>query len=128
MITRKKRIFISIIQLIHWRDRGRNWVSFVQSFLNWNAIILYGGIISLKFPQIPLFTIVAVIVLVGIVMEGIKLIIGYIDFKKGFWRMEQEWEQKTGVISPFNIELRETLIEICKEIGVKDKFKDIGQV
>jgi len=121
----RRKLFIAFTKWNYLRARGNHWISFVQAFIDWRALVLYGGILSLKFPKVPFWIWIAGLAIIGIVMEFIKWAIGWFDFKKGIWQIEAEWGQKTRQLSPFNVEVKETLTEICKKLNIPHHFNDI---
>ena len=121
----RRKLFIAFTKWNYLRARGNYWISFLQAFIDWRSLVLYGGILSLKFPKVPLWIWITALIVGGVISEFVKWIIGWFDFKKGIWQIESEWAQKTRQLSPFNLEVKETLIEICRKLDIPNHFNDI---
>ena len=128
--VRLNKIFLWYVQFRAFRGRGIMWVSEIKSLLQIDKlekVALYGGLLILWFPQLrdlPFWVIAIPILIYFIFFEILNVILGWIDFKKGFWKKEQEWGSKNATVAPFNTELRETIKEICKKMGIGHHFKD----
>jgi len=125
----KKRIYLKYVKFETFRQKGAYWVNIFFQYISWQTIkdsFIIGGIAKLTiFQDFPIIPFIIVVVILGFLAEGVKAYIVYLDFKYGVWRVHAEWAQKNKVISPWNVEVRGTLEEICKKVGAKSKFKDV---
>jgi len=117
-----------LIKFFKWRrlkGRGQSWIGFVEEYVNWKTIVLYGGMVKLNFPWIAWWMIVVGMMGISLVMEIIRWKIGKWDFDHGITEIEGEWNSKTSKVNITQVEQIKTLKAICKKLGIKDHFTDL---
>lgn len=117
------------------RDRGAYWFSFVSTFINVSGLVFMWGMLKIIWWRLTeegitrmdiLFGVFLIIG--GILIEVVKQKIGKRDMKKWkLWEAEQEYRQKNKTLAPFNLDLTNTLKNICKRLGTKDEFRDLNR-
>jgi hypothetical protein len=125
----KRKLFNKIARIITYENRGNIWTNYLQSLFQFSAVISLATVISLKFPEIHYYLIIAGVIIFGIIAKIfwflIRVWIGKYDLEKGLWSAQNEFNQKNEGLNPFNRELVLTLRNICQKIGTKDEFLDL---
>lgn len=128
----RRKWFLGFTKIRNQRDRGAHWITLVESFFDYRMLITLGTLISLKLTQVgyhfAFWKVLALLAIAGILLEGLKWLIGWQDYKKWkLWELENEWMTKNETMAPFNKELMADMKAICKKLGVKSHFKDLDR-
>jgi hypothetical protein len=123
--------FMRWITFKAFTDRGNAWIDNIKHFARWGDVkeaLLYGGVAKLSIPflkDIPYWQIFIVFIGLGLINEVLNYLVGWIDFKYGLWEKQNEWNSKHKKNNPFNYEMKLTMKEICKKLGIEHKFTDL---
>lgn len=131
MTINKRNLFLKYVELEAFIANGQDLVSKAKRWLRWGTIkeaLLYGGIAKLSVPflkDVDWWIILIGVIIFSFINDALNYFVGKYNFKKGLWKIQNEWGQKTKQNNPYGIELKETLEEICKKLEIKSHFKDI---
>ena len=92
----------------------------IWAFAEW-VKIKYGWEIGITFVHILIFVICKHYLKTYI----FPYFLGRFDEKWGLWKYSSEYTQKKDHISPWNVEVQETLKNIAEKVGAKDEFKEL---
>ena len=122
-MIRKKNVLLKITEIMAWDKRGGDWINYFAELVS--NVIFQGALVKIWFPAIPNNLLIGAMVSYWFLRKLLNIVIGWIDFKKGIWKIQSEWGQKTEQIAPWNVEAQNTLKAICKKLEIKDHFNDI---
>jgi len=130
MKINRRKIGLKVAEILAYEARGNIWTSMVQGFIPMNNITPFiATFIALKFNSLPFWIPILALIFYNIICRIFWFIarvkIGNMDMRKGIWSAQQEFNQKKEELNPFNIEVRETLKNICKKLEIENKFKDL---
>lgn len=124
----KTRIFLKFTEMDLRINRGAYLSTYFQKFFNPDKIVLYSTFLAVWFPQANKLFLISMVVIGMVLVEVPKYIIGYLDEKKwGLWKKQIEYQHKKEHLNPLQIEMRETMIEVCKKLGIEHKFKGLEE-
>ena len=121
----KRTAFYKFAEITTRQSRGAYWINLLQTYFDPSKIIIYSGMIKILFPAFPTSVLIMGSAIFLFLIEFVKYYIGKLDEKMGLWKRQSEYQQKQTHINPLQLEIRDTLIEVCKALKIKSKFKEL---
>lgn len=122
-MNNKEKLFRTFSEFTAEQDRGSYLIGWVKRFVNWDDILARSGFLAILLP-IPKIWIFLIVIGVGFLSVVIKSLLAKKDKRLGLWEAQNRYNATEEHLSPFNVELKSTIKEICKKIDVQDHFKD----
>lgn len=121
----KRKVFYTYSEITARQDMGAYWLARIQTYFNPYAILSLSAWVKILFPDMNKWILIIGAALLMFSIEFIKYFIGKFSEVTGIWKKISEYNTKKDHVNPFNTEVRATLEEICKKMGIQHHFKDI---
>jgi len=118
----KTQVFHRIIDITTKQTRGDWWITLLQTYFNPQKILLYAGMIKILYPSIPSVPLVIGCVVFFLIKQIAIYFIGDIEKKIGLWEKWSRYNQTEPHMAPWNVEVTNTLKEICQKLNIKNKI------
>jgi len=120
----KRKLFYKFSEIDARQQMGVYWIQKVDELVNPQTILVLVASLKIIFPTIPLWITFTGAVGFKLLMQFVRYFIGWFMEKSGIWAAQTRYNSNKEHMSPFFVQTKKTLIELCEKMGIKHYFEE----